>query len=320
MSGFPTFSPVRPLGQYATLSLALFLAGCATVDLKPFVEFSFSVQLLREGNTAHIAAAVDSSRSKLLVAVKNGQISPADLQLTFEGPFGTTYGASDDEPLFIKEQRFGQALAMLNDAVGSYAQSLVMLAGGAKEGDILPSQQQFDRMTKDVNLNAMAFARTLRFDIAPMRGALLSTTAVRLFQAFIETQRRDALADAIAEVQPNIEAYAAATEQAIQFIAEGIETDYQVEFLTLATASPADARPILALNERTQHKLAELEALSSSYQRLPQAHADLVRAASSRPGALVGLTAFNQEAQRLAALARTLAKTNAKAATPRMSR
>jgi hypothetical protein len=169
-------------------------------------------------------------------------------------------------------------------------------------------------MAKDLNRNAMAAAGTLQLDVGAERGALLSTAAVRLFQAYIESRRRDALAAAIAEVQPNIEAYATAADQAARLLAEGVETDYLTRFLPLATATPADVRPILRLNEETQARLATLQALSASYRQLPQAHADLVRAASTRPGVLAGLTAWNQEVNRLAALVGELAKANAKAA------
>jgi hypothetical protein len=252
----------------AILVFALFAGGCATVDPDPFVEFASSAQTLRLGSARHMETLAGGSREKLLAAVEAGELDAADLQLTFEGPFVAGYGAAGDEPLPIKEERFGRALAALNDAVVAYAQSLVMLAGADPAGDILPSQQGFDQMAKDLNRNAMAAAGTLQLDVGAERGALLSTAAVRLFQAYIESRRRDALAAAIAEVQPNIEAYATAADQAARLLAEGVETDYLTRFLPLATATPADVRPILRLNEETQARLATLQALSASYRRM----------------------------------------------------
>lgn len=293
---------------------ALMSGGCGTVNTDPFVEFASSTQTLRLSSARHMQTLAGGSREKLLAAVKAGELDAADLQLTFEGPFAASYGAAGDEPLAIKEERFGRALGALNDAVVGYAQSLVLLAGGDPAGDILPSQQGFDQMAKDLNKNAMAAANTLQLDVGARQGALLSTVAVRLFQAYIENQRRETLAEAIAEVQPGIAAFATAADQATRLLAEGIETDYLAQFVPLATATPADVRPILALNEETQARLATLKALSASYRQLPRAHEDLVRAASTRPGILAGLTALNQEVNRLAALVRGLEEANAKAA------
>jgi hypothetical protein len=300
----------------ALLVPALIVGGCATVDPAPFAEFASSVQTVRNSSIPQTASAADAGRDKLLAAISAGELSPADLQLTFEGPFDARYASAEDEPLFIKEERLAHALTALNDALAAYAQSLVILAGGTAQGDILPSAQGFEQMTKDLNHNARVAAATLQFDLNPGADALLSVAAVRLFQTYIGNRRREALADAIGAVQPNIEAYAEAADRAVRILAEGIETDYLSEFLPLATASPPDARPILALNAQTQTRLATLKALSESYRKLPLAHADLVRAASARPGLLPGLTALNQEAERLATLVRELTQANAGAAGP----
>jgi hypothetical protein len=197
-----------------------------------------------------------------------------------------------------------------------YAQSLVVLAGGGQDGDILPTSAQFDQMAQDLNANAGTAASALGMNIGPDQRALLSTAAVQLFKAYIEHKRRKDLVQAIEEVQPQVDEFSRAAQQAVHFLASMVETDYNEEILPLATVTPANATPILALNDTTQATLATLEALSSGYGALPDAHRDLKTAAAKRTGGLPGLIALTNDAIRLQGFVDQLAKANAAAAAP----
>ena len=308
----------RVLALILLLGVTVLGAGCASVDTGPFTQFATSVQSLRDGSDSQAGAAATESRQDLVAKVASGEVSPADLQLQFDesNPFVTSYGFAEREPNFVKLIRFRQGLAALNDAMVAYAQSLVVLSGGGQGGDILPTSAQFDQMAQSLNGNAGTAASALGVKIGSGEQALLSTAAVQLFKAYIENKRRKDLVQAIEEVQPRVDEFSLAAQQAVHFLASMIQTDYDEEILPLATAAPANATPILALNDTTQATLATLESLSSSYRALPEAHRDLKAAASNKPGGLSGLIALTNEAIRLQGFVTQLAKANAAAAAP----
>ena len=295
----------------ALLAATLAFSGCASVDQAAFVAFSNSVETLQEGSQSHTRSVVSTSRDALEQAIAKGELSPADLQLEFTGPFETRYGFADNEPTYIKYDRFQRGLVALNGALREYAQALPMLAGGAAQGDILPSPAQFEQLTRELNANAVRAATTLGLTPDAAQGALLTTAAVELFKAYLAHSRRELLRAAIRETQPQIQAFAELAQQAVRILAGQVESDYQVRFLPLALASPPKAAPLLKLNRETRAELAALQSIADSYRTLPAAHRDLALAAASRPGVLAGLTAFNREAERLRGLLDELTRANA---------
>lgn len=309
---------LRALARILVLGVTVLGAGCASVDPGPFTQFESSLQTLRNGSDAQAGTAATASRQDLVDQVASGKVSPADLQLEFDAssPFVTTYGFAEREPNFVKLIRFRQGLSALNDAMVGYAQSLVVLAGGGQGGDILPTTAQFDQLAKDLNTQTGTAAAALGVQVGAERQALLSTAAVQLFKAYIENKRRRDLVQAIEEVQPRVDEFAKAGQQAVHFLASMVQTDYNEQILPLATVNPPNATPILALNDTTQATLATLESLSSSYGALPAAHRDLKAATEKKPGLLSGLTAFNNEALRLQGLVDELTKANVAASTP----
>lgn len=309
----------RALALILGLGVLVLGAGCASVDTGPFQQFASSLQPLQAGSDAQAGTAVTASRLELVAKVASGKVSPADLQLEFgtSSPFASSYGFAEDEPSYVKLIRFRQGLAALNDVMIAYAQSLVVLSGGAQDGDILPSSAQFDQMAQNLNANAGTAATALDVKLGPDQRALLSTAAVQLFKSYIEHKRRRDLARAIEEVQPQVDAFSQAAQQAVHFLASMVQTDYDEAILPLAIVNPPNAAPILDLNDRTQATLATLEALSSSYGTLGGAHRDLKEAAAKRPGNLSGLIALTNEAIRLQGFVNQLAQANAAAtATP----
>jgi hypothetical protein len=312
--------PAKPRSRALALPLVLGVvvlgAGCASVDTGPFTQFASSLQTLRAGTDSQAGVAAAGSRGDLVGKVANGAVSPADLQLEFteSNPFASSYGFAQDEPNFVKLIRFRQGLAALNDVMIDYAQSLVLLSGGGQGGDILPSSAQFDQMAQTLNANAGTAATALDVSLGSDQRALLSTAAVQLFKAYIEHKRRRDLVAALAEVQPRIDEYSRAAQDAVHFLATMVQTDYDQQFLPLATVSPPNATPILSLNDTTQATLATLAALSSSYGAVQKAHHDLAAAAARKPGGLSGLIALTNEAIRLQGFVNQLAQANAAAA------
>ncbi|HEX5715652.1 MAG TPA: hypothetical protein VF179_05795 [Thermoanaerobaculia bacterium] len=306
----------RALARFVMLGVIVLGTGCASVDTGPFTQFASSLQSLRTGIDSQAGAAAMASRQGLVEKVATGKVSPADLQLEFvqSNPFAASYGFAEDEPNFAKLIRYRQGLAALNDVMIAYAQSLVVLSGGGQGVDILPTSAQFDQMAQSLNANAGTAASALRMNIGSDQRALLSTAAVQLFKAYIENKRRKDLAEAIGEVQPRIDEFSLAAQEAVHFLASMVQTDYTTSVLPLTTVNPPNATPILNLNDTTQATLATLAALSSGYGAVRDAHRDLKAATAKKPSGLSGLIALTNEAIRLQGFVNQLAKANAAAA------
>lgn len=295
----------RAVGAWpAFAAAALLITGCASLqslDTAPFAQFAAALQPLRDGVDSQALAQADASRAELIRQVKDGEISPADLQLQFDSsdPFATSYGFAEQQPNFARLVRFRQGLKDLNEALIGYAQSLAELAGGGAGGDILPTTAQFGEMATELNANAGAAAAALEVRLDPDDQALLSAAAIEIFKAHIERERREALAEAIAQTQPRVDAFAQAAAQAVRFLASLVETDYQEKILPLATVTPPDPESILALNDATEATLATLKSLADSYLALPAAHRNLAAVAANRGGGLAALVALGNETSRL---------------------
>ncbi len=304
------------------LVLLVTLVGCSTVDPAPFTQFATNLESLRTGAEKVATQDVQNARNRFVGQVKAGKIAVPDLQLGFTPPFGYQYSFGT-EPLFVTLGRFQQGLGSLNEAMIGYANILTQLAGQETL-----SQGDFDQLARDLNANASSAAQALKLKVSGNETALLSTAAVTLFRQVLEHQRRKGLEKAISAAQPQVDAYAKAVQEAIQFLATGVTVDYHDQIGAIFTrlgdqasqakAAGTDPPPvdsasidqILALNLQTETTLGALSALATSYQKLPAAHADLKSAASKHPGALTGLISFTNEALRLDALYQQLAAAN----------
>ena len=303
---------------FFVLGLVVILASCATVEPAPFTDFANSLTPLRSGMDAQVGAVVTASRKELIEKVAAGKISTADLQLAFDpsDPFVTTYGfAQNGEPNFAKFKRLNMGLSALNEAMITYAQSLAILAGGGEGGDILPSTAEFDQMARDLNTNTGTAVASLKLTIDAGKQALLSTTAIELFKAYIENKRRKELVEAIGEVQPRVEEFSRLAQHAVHLLAELVETTYDKKILLLATSTPPNGEAILDFNDKTQATLVILQSMRSSYGALPAAHRDLMAAANKKQTGLAGIMALGEETSRFKGLVEQLAKENVATAT-----
>lgn len=306
----------RSLFQFPVYVLAIACTGCATVDPIPFQQFASGLGNLREGVEAQTTTDVQNARTRFADKVESGDIPPFELQLELVNPnslppFGMQYGFAnpDSEPLYFKMVRFQQALGSLNDAMVSYASVLAKLAGNETV-----DPNSFSQLAKDLNANASSAAQTLGLGSGGKELALITTAAMEIFQTMIENKRRKELGQAISQVQPQVEMYSRAVQNAIKFLGTGVAADYDDKIRPLINlpppASAATFEAILLLNDQTQKTMDTLGSLYISYGLLPKAHADLEQAVNKKPGVLTGLLDFTNETLRLSALYKDLAAQN----------
>jgi hypothetical protein len=238
-------------------ALLLITPGCSSTDPTPFQSFSTSLQDLAKGVEAQADQDYTSTRARFVEDASSGKIELTELQLSFDT--ADTYGFSyaEGEPLFIKVYRFQDGIGKLNQALQGYADLLVELAGG----DLIP-QETFEQLTRDLNANAAAAAKTLGMDTSGQDLGLISTAAVEIFRGMVEHKRRKSLADAIATNQERIELYAGKMSEAIALLAAGVRQDYTRQYMKIALAA-ADSpdrqiavNDILTLNQQTEETLS----------------------------------------------------------------
>jgi hypothetical protein len=263
----------------------LLTLGCSSLDPSRFQSFSTSLQELTTGVEAQADQDYTSTRARFVAEAGTGKIALTRLQLSFDADDSYGFSYAEGEPLFVKVHRFQLGIGRLNQAMQAYAALLVELAGG----ELIP-QARFDQLTRDLNANAAAAARTLGMEVSGQDLGLISTTAVEVLRGLLEQKRRRALAEAVAANQERIEQFAGRMEEAIELLAAGVRQDYTQQYMKIALAAVdapdrTDAvNQILALNQQTEESLRMLRSLAASYRALPAAHAALARDAGQAAG------------------------------------
>ena len=124
------------------------------------------------------------------------------------------------------------------------------------------------------------------------------------FQEIIERKRRKKLRQATEAQQPRIQDYAGYAQDALRLVVVGVklpcDTDYEAlanQFIDAGndSAKQSALQKILDRNRQMTDTLRTFEWLGNSYSKLPEAHADLVRAVDERQAGLGGILDFCSE-------------------------
>lgn len=295
------------------LSLGL-LAGCATVNQKPFAKYSSAVLEAQSGIDAAMSVNYNWTRSGFIEGFSsntNSKFSQIMIQPDEEG-YGWKLAAN---PLYLQIKETRSGLAELNEAFANYADLLAKLAG-----DDLVSTDTFDQLAENLNENTRDAAKALSFE-APSQGfSLFSTAASEAARLYIENRRLKYLKEAIEENQANVDEYSEQCVSLLHTIRGSIKTYYveRVEPVKHAwNGSTGEKRQkntevMLNLNEQYADTMRVLQELETTYSELPKAHADLAKAIEKPKFNLNGIQKLYASGKRLQKLYSQLEKAEAK--------
>jgi hypothetical protein len=275
--------------RLAALGLVLLTSACATVDPKPFSEFSLAVQELRDGSDSALAVSNDLNRQRYIEHVaKQSQTSEGKddvmnlfIDIVKADPFGWQMKKI---PLFMMSQRFQSGVYNLNSSLVAYAELLKSLAAPETL-----SRETFDNLARDLDAGLSSAAGQLEVQESDQEIAMISAAARQAAYSYLDNKRSKALVKIVETNQENITAIAGRLQEALRLSAENLRTVYRSERGILAKKLTPGADSSLSSREKTVKQFVELNeeyvarleilrALNSSLNTLPNAHRELGQA------------------------------------------
>jgi hypothetical protein len=258
------------------ICVPVLLIGCATVNPEPFVKYRAAVQEAQSGVDAALSVNYNWTRSGFIEDFSrdpNSRFSALIIQ----------QGAGYDwripaAPIYLDVKQTRGALAELNKAFADYAGLLVQLS----RGDLV-NTAKFDQLARDLNRNSADALKAAKLSVPAEGVALFSAAAGEAARLFIENKRQGYLAGAITANQSGIQGYADLCISLIQTIRGTAKFYYNGRVTPIAEAWAAttgdkrmkNTEAMLNLNEQFADIMGVLQELETTYQALPQAHADL---------------------------------------------
>ncbi|MCK4621536.1 MAG: hypothetical protein KAT62_04895 [Desulfuromonadales bacterium] len=298
------------------ISMAL-LSGCATIDPKPFSEFSLAVQEFRDGADTALSVNNELNRERYIkrIAKQSLQSEGKDdvLNLFIDNVENDPFGWKMKKvPLFMVSKRFQSGVYNLNSSLVEYAELLKSLAAPETV-----SKEQFDDLARDLDAGLTAAAERLEFKEVGKGIAMFSAAATQAAHAFIDNKRGKSLQKIIDENQGNIATIAEKLQEALRLAAINLRTDYKSKRMNLAprlTPGSKDnlgsrekiVKQFVELNEEYVTRLEILKVLDNSSQTLPNAHRELALAIKSPKMKLSSISDLSKKGKQLKKLYKEL--------------
>lgn len=289
--------------------LVLAVAGCASVDPKPFVTFDSAVKEAGAGVDSAFSVNYDWTRSAFIESFSNDPKSTFS-QIVIQVGDQYSWGM-DKPPVYLDIRRTQSALCDLNNAFTEYADLLMKLSGGESI-----KADTFDQLAKGLNRTASDAAKALKVPAAPAELSLFSKAASEATRRYIENKRQGDLMDALRKNQENVQKYSDLCVELIHIIRGNMKTYYVEKYEPIRKAWNAAAgekrqkqtEVMLALDEQFTNALEVLREVEVAYRAIPKAHADLPKAVKDNQSDLEGIQQLYSSGMRLQRLYTELKK------------
>jgi len=295
------------------LSFLFLLSSCSPIKEDPFSEFKSAAtkvrteasELLRDNSSLaaerHLYASIDALRNGDDSLIQQFRIGNEDNPLDWD---------SSSAPLFLKAERFTSTVEGLNALLEDYATALEQLAS--------PERVSVDRLNtlgQDLNDNSFNLLVQLKANPRSKDTALFSTAATAAFELYLRKKQRTILKDAILSHQVTIKKLSTHMVLACRLAATHALQEYKGQFerleANLATDSGLASDAVLTTNISAMielsrayvSKIESLRALAKLYEKLPDAHSELAKAATNPKITLSSINTFLSYADRLASVA-----------------
>lgn len=268
------------------------LSGCATVDPKPFSEFSLAVQEFRDGADVALSINNELNRERYVKRVAAQSMKPEGvddvmnllIDVDKNDPFSWKMNRI---PLFMASKRFQRGVYTLNSSLVAYADLLKTLSAPETV-----SQEKFDDLARDLDARLTAAAIQLEFEKADKGIAMFSAAATQAAHSYIDNKRSNALEETLIANQENMETIATQLQGALRLAAANLREDYKNKRKKLNPKLAPGAKGSLSsreqvvkqyvvLNEEYVARLEILKLLHDYSVALPNAHRDLSLAIKS---------------------------------------
>lgn len=289
------------------------VAGCASVDPKPFERFHESASTFQSSSDEALQSVYELAVRGFRTPSSFGETVTFDrLLLTWDLRGDPTVPTQEQKPLHSMLRDMRRTSALVAGTFTEYSQLLALLAGGS-EADA----QRIVELAKTANSELRAARNAAGLELEDEGFALVATIGAEAMRLKIEKQRRDYLRETMDAAHGPIKELANFMVTTMDLVAGDVKATY----LPWADAqrrahskeqSPAGKRNILVAlldrNDQTILLLESIRTLRDGFAKVPEAHAQL-RARLDEPESL--LTAGRRlydDARRLQRLHKELAE------------
>jgi hypothetical protein len=252
------------------ISACILLSGCAAkVKSDPFKAYADANRKLQQASDESLKLAYDWSLSSFSRRVKESNDAIMGLLLVQDpsDPYGWKT-PPNTVVLPFKVSALHGGVDRLNDSLVQYANLLLQLAS-----EELISSKEFDKMASDLNGNMKSLYSTFGKTPDDSKVALFSSAAMVAAQQYIESKRRNYLAEALRNNQKEIQSAASLGKDMTRLVADVLRQEYNAESMDLA--KKLSVEPLLKYDEKYIAQLQVLRSIRDTYEQLPIAHQQL---------------------------------------------
>lgn len=319
--------------MFCIVAFAL-LAGCASIDTKPFEQFNSSLIELNKGatsslNAISLNAIIPSSEERYIKEVeselKQGSdelLSQLDIVIDKKNPFLVS-----DPPDFLGGNKIKSGVLKANLAWVDYSRLLLELASNKFVDD--DGSKKFTKLATELNVNAFDAVQSFKdkpSDTSAKNTALLSNSFITAAENYINKKQKQELIEALANTQDNISAYAKDTQEAIRWLAGNINQEHgkKQENLSRDVVSLVNGnengkndakiqktlRDMIAIKTAHSNQIGSLQALHTAYGRIPAAHEALATRLSKSDSSIAAINDLLEKGVQLHSSYEATAKDN----------
>ncbi len=264
------------------------LAGCTTIDTKPFEQFNSSLTELNKGATSSLDVTIPLAegryRKEVESELKQGNdelLQELYILAKAENPFFIS-----KPPVFLKAKKFKLGISKANLVWLEYSNLLLQLS--SKD---LVDDEKFLKLSEELNKNAFDAVQSLKdepSDTSAKNTALFSEIAIAMAKEYIRTKQKKKLMESLANNQDSISAYVEHMQSAIVTMAQSSTQEHSEKQENLARdllglvvsnengKNDAKIQKIIGdmIDIKTTHsdQMVSLQALHTAYGKIPGAH------------------------------------------------
>lgn len=264
------------------------LAGCTSIDTKPFEQFNSSLTELDKGATSSLDVTIPLAEGRFRKEVESELEQGSDnlLQELYiltepENPFFIS-----KPPVFLKAKKFKLGVSKVNLVWLEYSNLLLQLS--SKE---LVDDEKFSELSDELNSNAFDAVQSLKdepSDTSAKNTALFSELAIAMAKEYIRTKQKVKLMESLTNNQGSIDAYVEHIKTAIVTMAQSSTEEHSEKqqnlnrgLISLVGSNENGKNDVKIqkvigdmIDIKTTHsnQMESLQALHKAYGRIPAAH------------------------------------------------
>ena len=316
--------------MFCIVAFAL-LAGCASIDTKPFEQFNSSLIELNEATTSSLNAIIPASEEYYIKEIES-ELKQRNMNLLeqllieFIDDDKNSFLVSEP-PDFLIANKLKSGVSKANLAWVDYSRLLLELSSNKfVDGD---DGKKFKALATELNVNAFDAVQSFKdkpSDTSAKNTALLSKSFITAAENYIKTKQKQKLIEALTNNQDHIGAYVKNIQKSIKLLAAKSTTeprekqdDLSRDVVNLVNSNENgknDAkiqktlRDMIAIKTAHLNQIGSLQALYIAYGRIPAAHEALATRLSKSDSSIAAINDLLEKGIQLHSSYEATAKVN----------